>query len=375
MVLGPVAVAQVLEALKPELAGPDGLLAVRRGERVVAPSVNLSDSPRFPGTLPRSYDAEGVPRQPVPLIQDGVAHRFVSDTAAGGSTGHATRPGHAEPWPDHLVLVGGGARTPASSPRPIAVGLFIPAFLLTERGWLLDGAQLIEAGEPTWPVIGVAEVDPVAVLGGTEALTAGQRLVPTEDDSALTIGATICPSLRARAGVTISRLSRYRGAMEAGDFRHGERAPSEPGLRAADRPRRGRAAARRPVRRRPRPAGAHACRASRGHPAARLRSGARPAAHRRQPADRPRRWRAGSSRPRASAARSCSATNSTANRMVQRSRLRSISEPPVVPPATPTPKAPDMPASLPECSSTRKIRTTAMKTWTTERTVYIGCPG
>jgi hypothetical protein len=68
-------------------------------------------------------------------------------------------------------------------------------------------------------------------------------------------------------------------------------------------------------------------------------------------------------------------TNRTANRIVQRSRLRSMSEPPVVPPATPTPKAPDIPASFPECSSTRKIRTTAMKTWTTERTAYIGSPG
>ena len=61
--------------------------------------------------------------------------------------------------------------------------------------------------------------------------------------------------------------------------------------------------------------------------------------------------------------------------IVQRSRLRSISEPPVVPPATPTPNAPDMPASFPECSSTRKIRTTAMKTCRTERAVCIGGSG
>jgi O-acetylserine/cysteine efflux transporter len=67
--------------------------------------------------------------------------------------------------------------------------------------------------------------------------------------------------------------------------------------------------------------------------------------------------------------------NRIANRMVQRSRLRSISEPPVVPPATPTPKAPDIPASFPECRSTRKISTTAMKTCATESTVYIATPG
>jgi predicted Zn-dependent protease len=202
-VLGPVAVAQLLEALKPELAGAESLLAAHRGSRIVAPCVNLSDSPRFPGTLPRSYDAEGVPREPVPLIQDGVAHRAVADTASGASTGHATRPGHAEPWPDHLVLVGGGAADIAELAAPIELGLLVPAFLQTEHGWLLDGAQLIEAGEPTWAVNGVADVDPIAVLAATEALTAWQRLVPTDDDSALTIGATLAPALRARGGVTI----------------------------------------------------------------------------------------------------------------------------------------------------------------------------
>jgi predicted Zn-dependent protease len=203
VVLGPVAVAQVLEALKPELAGAEGLIAARRGSHIVAPCVNLSDSPRFPGTLPRSYDAEGVPRQPVPLIQDGVAHRTVSDTATGDSTGHATRPGHAEPWPDHLVLVGGGAGDIAELAAPIALGLLIPAFLPADHGWLLDGARLIEAGEPTWPVNGVAEIDPLGVLAATEALTARQQLVPTDDDSALTIGATLAPALRARGGVRV----------------------------------------------------------------------------------------------------------------------------------------------------------------------------
>jgi predicted Zn-dependent protease len=203
VVLGPVAVAQLLDALKPELAGNEGVIAARRGTRIVASCINLADSPRLPGTLPRSHDAEGVPRRPVPLIQDGVAHRAVSDTATGDSTGHATRAGHAEPWPDHLVLVGGGAADQAELAAPIALGLLIPAFLASDQGWLLDGARLIEAGEPTWPVNGIAEIEPLAVLATGEALTAGQQLIPTDDDSALTIGATMAPALRARGGVTI----------------------------------------------------------------------------------------------------------------------------------------------------------------------------
>ena len=81
-------------------------------------------------------------------------------------------------------------------------------------------------------------------------------------------------------------------------------------------------------------------------------------------------------RARSSAARTCSATNRSAKMIVQRSRLRSMSEPPaLLPPPVPTPKAPDMPASFPECRRIRKIRPTAMKTWTTESTVYIGREG
>src|SRR5215210_6304729 len=57
------------------------------------------------------------------------------------------------------------------------------------------------------------------------------------------------------------------------------------------------------------------------------------------------------------------------NAIVQRVRLRSTSAPPPKRPApVPTPKAPDRPASLPECSSTRTISTTDRKIWRMLRT-------
>src|ERR1700704_3760946 len=65
--------------------------------------------------------------------------------------------------------------------------------------------------------------------------------------------------------------------------------------------------------------------------------------------------------------------NRTANTTVQRLRLRSTSEPPPNGPApVPTPNAPDSPASFPECISTRKISTTEMSTWSTDRNGTIG---
>jgi hypothetical protein len=60
--------------------------------------------------------------------------------------------------------------------------------------------------------------------------------------------------------------------------------------------------------------------------------------------------------------------NAIAKPIVQRFRLRSTSEPPPSGPwPVPTPKAPERPASFPECMSTRKIRTIEMKTCTTEK--------
>ena len=73
-----------------------GALSGCLGQAVTAPSINLSDTPRMPGTLPRAFDAEGVAKAPVPLIQDGVAHRVVHDlrsAALAGDGQHRPCPG------------------------------------------------------------------------------------------------------------------------------------------------------------------------------------------------------------------------------------------------------------------------------------------
>ena len=42
------------------------------------------------------------------------------------------------------------------------------------------------------------------MLAAAEALTGAQQLVPTDDDSALTMGPTLAPTLRARGGILIA---------------------------------------------------------------------------------------------------------------------------------------------------------------------------
>jgi PmbA protein len=171
-----------------------GALAGRLGQRIAAPAINLSDSPRFPRTLPRAFDAEGVPKGPLPLIQDGIAHAVVHDTrsaarAGAVSTGHALAPGGA-PWgpaPTNLVLTGGGAADEAELMAPIERGLYVTRLwyvnTVHEKSALLtgttrDGTYLIEDGRLGRPVKDVRFTDSILrVLEATEALTAGPRLV------------------------------------------------------------------------------------------------------------------------------------------------------------------------------------------------------
>jgi predicted Zn-dependent protease len=171
-----------------------GALVGRLGQRVASPAINLSDSPRFPRTLPRSFDAEGVPKAPLPLIQDGVAHRVVYDTRSAAragtvSTGHALEPGGAPfgPQPTNLVLSGGGAAGEAELMAPIERGLYVTRLWYLNpvhekstltTGTTRDGTFLIEDGRIGRPVKDVRFTDSILrLLEATEALTSAQRLV------------------------------------------------------------------------------------------------------------------------------------------------------------------------------------------------------
>lgn len=193
-----------------------GALEGRLGSRVAAPAINLADSPRYAHTLPRAFDQEGVPKKPLPLIQDGVAHRVTHDLrsaalAGTSSTGHALEPGGSPngPGPTNLVLAGGGAADSAELAAPIERGLYVTRLwyvnpvhakqtLLT--GTTRDGTYLIEDGRITRPVRDVRFTDSVLrILEATEALTMRQRLVSSADfyDRRFASG-VVCPALRAQ---------------------------------------------------------------------------------------------------------------------------------------------------------------------------------
>jgi len=186
----------------------------RIGRRVSAPNINVSDSPRYPGTLPRGFDAEGVPKRPLPLIQDGVAAGIAHDTrsaalAGASSTGHALAPG-GSPWgalPTNLVMVGGGAGDEGELCRPVERGVYVTRLWYTNvvreketliTGVTRDGTFLIEHGELVRPLEDLRLTDSVlGVLERTEALTARTELTSEGEFYGRRFATgVVCPALR-----------------------------------------------------------------------------------------------------------------------------------------------------------------------------------
>lgn len=223
VVLGPEAVAAILRVLGASAfngllhAEGRGALAGRLGTRVAAAAINLSDSPRYASTLPRSYDADGVPKSPLPLIQDGVAHRVVHDRfsaararGAAASTGHALRCGGAPtgPEPRNLVLVGGGAADEEDLASSVHRGVLVDrlhdvhvlgpararfgAHTGGDTYAIEDGAIVARL-----PSLSVAD-SALALLATVEALGARARLVLDRPSSPLAWPTgVVCPPLRA----------------------------------------------------------------------------------------------------------------------------------------------------------------------------------
>ena len=204
------------------LAHAEGRSALvdRLGTAVAAPAITLTDDPLHPRALARTFDAEGVPKRPLPLIEDGVAQRVTYDTrsaavADGGgarSTGHALEPGGSS-WgavPMHLVLGGGDAAGVEELAAPIERGLYVTRLwyvnVVHERtatltGVTREGTFLIEDGRISRPARDVRFTDSaLRVLEATEALTADTRLV-SEGEFYGTRHAfgVVCPALRADA--------------------------------------------------------------------------------------------------------------------------------------------------------------------------------
>ena len=194
-----------------------GALAGRLDEAVAAPAINLADSPMNARTLPRSFDAEGTKKAPVPLIQDGVAHGVAHDVrsaalAGAVSTGHALAPGGdpSGPHPTNLVLAGGGAADEGELCAAVERGIYVTrlwyANVVRPKETLItavtrDGTFLIEDGKVTRPLRDLRLTDSVlGILTRAQALPRDQKLTSDgEFDGRRFAYGVVCPALRADA--------------------------------------------------------------------------------------------------------------------------------------------------------------------------------
>lgn len=172
VVLEPLAVADLLEYIGrlgfSAEAYQEGRSFVcgKLGEQIMHPSVTIWDDGLDPRGVPLPFDAEGVPKQKVVLVDGGRANALVYDSRTAhregkASTGHATTWGWwSGPMPTNLFMAPGDATLEemiASTRR----GILVTRFHYTNpvhpvrgiiTGMTRDGTWLIEDGKIRTPV-------------------------------------------------------------------------------------------------------------------------------------------------------------------------------------------------------------------------------
>jgi predicted Zn-dependent protease len=171
----------------------EGRSFLKLGEKITGDNISVYDDGSEPNGLLVAIDFEGVAKQRVDLIRDGVAGSPVYDTYTGGkegkrSTGHALpAPNVWGPMPMNLYMQPGTTRKEDLA-KGIERGIWVTRFHYTNivhplltilTGMTRDGTFLIENGEITRPIKNlrfnqsVLEAWQNAVLGDTLVLQKG----------------------------------------------------------------------------------------------------------------------------------------------------------------------------------------------------------
>jgi predicted Zn-dependent protease len=137
------------------------------GEQIVDLRVSIWDDASDPRGLPLPFDFEGVPKQRVDLIENGVARGVVYDSYRAGKEKGRVSTGHALPAPNSFgpfplnIFFGAGDATSEEMISSTERGLYITRFHYTRpveptkvvvTGMTRDGTFLIENGKIAYPV-------------------------------------------------------------------------------------------------------------------------------------------------------------------------------------------------------------------------------
>jgi PmbA protein len=222
VVLDHYAVTDILDYLSylgfSALAAQEGRSFYEPGRRVGSPLVTVVDDGRDPEGVPEGFDAEGVPKQRLSLIDAGICRELAYDaqTAARAgvrSTGHGLpAPNPWGPLPTNLVMTPGDASF-QELVGGLDRGLLVTRFHYTNpvdpkrliiTGMTRDGTFLVEHGQVVGPVRNLRfTMSYLDALANVEAVSRERRCLRGE------LGWFVTPALR------LSSFS-FTGATRAG---------------------------------------------------------------------------------------------------------------------------------------------------------------
>ena len=175
-------------------------LSGRLGEKLFDERFTLRDDGLDAETYPKAFDLEGVPKQPVLIVEDGVARDVVWDRrtakqAGDGhvSTGHALAPPAQAfgPIPFNLAMSGGTASSVDELAELVDDGIYVTRLhylgVVDPRegiitGMTRDGTFRVEGGKVTTPVVNLRFTTSFpALVAGLLGLTEETTLVNRSD--------------------------------------------------------------------------------------------------------------------------------------------------------------------------------------------------
>lgn len=188
------------------------------GRRVGSPLVTITDDGRDPAGLPMSFDAEGVPKQRLSLLDAGVCRDLAFDQQTGARAGRASSghglpaPNPYGPFPTNMVMSAGDASM-EDLIGGLDRGLLVTRFHYTNpvhskkviiTGMTRDGTFLVEGGRIVGPVRNLRfTMSYLDALANVEAVSRERRCIRGM------LGGSVVPSLR------LSSFS-FTGATAAG---------------------------------------------------------------------------------------------------------------------------------------------------------------
>jgi len=178
------------------------------GRRVASPLVTITDDGRDPAGLPMGFDAEGVPKQRLALLDAGTCRDLAFDAQTGARGGHASTghglpaPNPYGPFPTNMVMDAGDASM-EDLVGGLDRGLLVTRFHYTNpvhskkviiTGMTRDGTFLVEGGRIVGPVRNLRfTMSYLDALANVEAVSRERRCIRG------LLGGSVVPSLRMSA--------------------------------------------------------------------------------------------------------------------------------------------------------------------------------